>query len=276
MGFLRSGLVFLLAILLFISFIALNSFLVFGSSLKYEKVQGSLYPIVKELSTGQGNILPKEVINNFNLTQVAEEHKDVINQYCQNATQYNFNYQGYNINISCSDLNLSEPLSAEKIINQTFDNVVHEVYYKQYDCDFWNCFSQESVPFFLISEKARAYWMGKFYLILIITLILILLLILAVEKKNNALIIIGVLLIISAFLILKLGDLIFFLAKDFSSLISLFLNSTKFVFILSLVIGIFLVASGIALKFWKYSSAKDGTKQETGEEKSKKKADKKK
>ena len=77
-----------------------------------------------------------------------------------------------------------------------------------------------------------------------------------VEQKQNTPIIVGALLVLSAFPILKLKDLLYVLVGKFSSLINLFLSSTHTVFILSLMLGIFLFIAGIALRLFGRESIK--------------------
>lgn len=264
MGFFRGGLVLLLGILLFFSFLAMNSFFILSSSLKYDNVKEGLYPIVKDLSESGGRgILPEDVVGEFNLTKAGEDALRIGKFYCknQNATYYVSSYGGYNINISCEDIINST--NSQSIIDKTYEDVIYDIYYKEYDCNFWDCFSKTELPFFLVSEKARDYWMEKFYFALISSLVLILLIFLFIEQKVNTPIVVGILLVLSSFPLLKLKDLLYFLAGKFSVLINLFLSATRQVFILSLIIGIALLAAGIALRLWfpdmikKKLSAKD-------------------
>lgn len=282
MGFFRSSFVFILGILLFFSFLAMNSFFILQSSLKYENVKAGLYPLVVSQpgsEIGEG-LVPEEILGNSNLTKATEDALRIAKSYCRNKnnTNYSFKYQGYSLNISCDMV--SNATSSQEIINKTFDDAVYGIYYKEYDCNFWNCFSKTGLPFFLVSEKAREYWKQKFYFSLIASLILIALMLLFIEQKINTPIIVGTLLTISAFPLLKLKDLLYFLAGDFSFLISLFLSTTRSVFLFSLILGIFLMAAGIGLRIFmpetlkKKFSAKDVkeiVKEEIAKEKEKEK-----
>jgi len=244
MGFFRGGLVLILGILLFFSFLIMNSLFILSSSLKYDNVKEGLYPIVQDAGTG---IIPEELLGDFNLTKEANKELTKAKNYCrQNNTSYVFNYEGYVINISCQDVLNSN--NSMEFVNETYNDVVYDIYYKEYDCNFWKCFSKTGLPFFLVSEKARDYWKSKLYFSLLASLILIILIFLLVEQKQNTPIIVGVLLVLSAFPLLKLKDLLYFLAGKFSSLINLFLSSTRTVFLFSLILGMFLVGAGIALR----------------------------
>jgi len=285
MGFFRGGLVFILGILLFFSFLTMNSFFILQSSLKYENVKTGLYPIMKDMSMSEtGGLIPKEIVGEFNLTDAAKDALRIAKSYCRNPNNANyvFNYGGYNVNISCDTvLNSSSP---DAVINETYDDVIYDIYYKEYNCKFWDCFSQTKLPFFLVSKKAMDYWKSKFYYSLLASLILIALIFLVIEEKRNTPVVVGVLLALSAFPLLKLKDFLYALAGEFSSLINIFLSTTHEVFLFSLVLGILLVGTGIGLRFWKPDfikkkfSKKDGeeiVKKEISQEKQKQKNKKK-
>ena len=150
-------------------------------------------------------------------------------------------------------LNSSSP---DAIVNEAYEDVIYDIYYKDYDCEFWNCFSKTGFPFFLVSKKAMDYWMEKFYFTLLVSLFLIALIFLFVEQKINTPIIVGILLALSAFPLLKLKDFLYAIAGNLSVLINLFLSSARGVFFFSLIFGILLVATGIALRSWMPDSIK--------------------
>ncbi|MDP3992409.1 MAG: hypothetical protein Q8P79_02805 [Nanoarchaeota archaeon] len=257
MGFFRGGIVLMLGILLFFSFLTMNSFFILQSSLKYENVKTGLYPILKNISETQAQqIIPKEIMGEFNLTDAARDVFNKAKNYCrnQNNIQYNFSYEGYSIGIPCENVSSSSP---EAMITETYDDVIYDIYYKEYDCKFWDCFSKTELPFFLVSEKARDYWKEKFYFSLLASLILITLIFLFTDEKRNTPITVGILLILSAFPLLKLKDLLYAVAGNFSSMINLFLSSTRSVFMFSLMLGALLVGTGVALRFWNPEAIKE-------------------
>lgn len=257
MGFFRGGLILIVGILLFFSFLAATSFFILGSSLKYDNVREGLYPIVKNVSeSGTTGILSKEITGDFNLTEAAEDAWRIAKSYCRNRnnTEYVFSYEGYTLDIPCETVLNST--NSEAVVNESYEDVIYDIYYKDYDCNFWNCFSKTGFPFFLVSKKAMDYWMEKFYLVLIVCLVLIGFMFLLVEQKTSAPIIIGAFLVLSAFPLLKLNDFFYAIAGNFSVLINLFLNSTRSVFLFSLIFGMFLVGAGIALRFWMPDSIK--------------------
>jgi predicted membrane protein len=256
MGFFRAGLVLIVGIFLFFSFLAATSFFILGSSLKYDNVHEGLYSVIKDISEGTNGVISEEVTGEFNLTGAAKDALATAKNYCkrQNTTYYNFSYERYAASIPCEKVvNATSP---ETFVNETYNDVIYDIYYKDYGCGFWNCFSKTGFPFFLVSKKAMDYWMEKFYLVLIVCLFLTGLIFLLVEQKANAPIIIGALLVISAVPLLKLNDFLYAIAGNLSVLINLFLSSARGVFFFSLIFGILLVATGIALRLWMPDSIK--------------------
>lgn len=258
MGFFRGGIVLMLGILLFFSLLAANSFFILQSSLKYENVKTGLYPLVKNISegTGAGGILSNEIMGDFNLTDAAKDALIIAKNYCknQNNTNYTFSYEGYSVSIPCEKI---DPKNPEALINETYDDVIYDIYYKEYDCKFWNCFSKTQLPFFLVSEKARDYWKEKFYFSLLASLVLIILIFLFTDEKRNTPITVGILLMLSVFPLLKLKDLLYAVAGNFSSMINLFLSSTRSVFLFSLMFGALLAGTGLASRFWNPEAIKE-------------------
>ncbi|MFH1710962.1 MAG: hypothetical protein ABH840_01495 [Nanoarchaeota archaeon] len=252
MGLIRSGLVLFLGILLFVSFLAMNTFVTFSSSLSYENVREGVYPLVQGLGDSS---LPEDIVEDLNLTKIAEGEKFRAENYCQrqNMTVYNFSYKGFIIDIPCETIYLG----VDSIINETISDVVYGIYYTRYDCNFWSCFSENQFPFFLISQKAHDYWKGKFYLLLIVSLILAVLIFLFIESRSNAPIIIGILLALSALPILKLSSLFSaFLGQPMSFIIGIFFIKANVVFWISFIIGLVLIAIGIASRIMNFEFMK--------------------
>ena len=137
MGFFRGGLLFFLSILLLVSLMGLNSFFVVSSSLEYDNVKDGLTNLVG----GEGVL--EEAVESFgfeddvgfevNLSEIEEEVFDLAKAYCANYTDYVFSREGYTIEIPCDVVVEGK----ESFINKTIENIVYEIYYKDYDCDFW-------------------------------------------------------------------------------------------------------------------------------------------
>lgn len=256
MGFFRGGLLFFLSILLLVSLIGLNSFFVVSSSLEYGNVKDGLTNLVG----GEG--VPEEAVESFgfeddvgfevNLSEIEEEVFDLAKAYCVNSTDYVFSREGYTIEIPCDVVVEGK----ESFINKTVENIVYEIYYKDYDCNFWSCFSTEENMLFLVSEKTKDYWKGILYWAFLVSLILTVLIFLVVEQKQNFPIVVGVLVFISSLPFMKADSFISFLAGDFSKFVMPFIGNIKNVFWFSLVIGLLFIIAGIVWRFWKPDSLK--------------------
>jgi hypothetical protein len=236
MGFFRKlGLAFVI-VLLSISLLLGNVVWIVSSSLEYDNVRDNGILILEELVFSQAGI---------NLTEEVDFHLDEMRTYCDDDNGYSFDYGGYKIEIPCENLNKS---SAE-IIEDSFEELFSEIYYKDYECDFWDCFGNENsaVPLFLISQKAKNYWTGKFYWLLSSSLILLGASFLLFKRKRNFFIISGVLILLSAIPFANLEG--FFPAGNviILSILRLFTISSRRVFSVGLVMGISFILFGILL-----------------------------
>jgi len=197
------------------------------------------------------------------LSSSVDKEYNYMLDYCQahENVYYKNNITNFGANVSCS--NIIE--GRESVENSIFSNLVDEVYYGTYECDFWNCFDKTGSPFFLVSQKAKDYWAAKFYYNLIFVLIAIALVFLFIENKFNLPILVGAASIISAFLIVKIDWVIAIIIKpilkgadmfnlfDAETLISIlmvFFSKAGFVFWLGIIIGILLIVFGIGFRFW--------------------------
>lgn len=96
--------------------------------------------------------------------------------------------------IPCENINKGK----ESVINYSVDEITKEVYYKDYDCDFFYCFEQEQEPLFLISEKAKSHWFSWFFISLFFSVVFIGVIFLLLEKKYKIGYVIGGLIILSS------------------------------------------------------------------------------
>ena len=249
MGFFRGGLLFTVSVLLFFSLLFLNLFLTLSTSLEYENVQKEVSPIVQELADGNSGLFEGFGAGDFNLNQVTDGAREVMQKYCQNNTEYIFVFESNTISIPCSSL--EEGKGA--IVNEAVRDIVEDAYYKEYDCSFWSCLVKEKIPLFLVSQKAKDYWKEKFYFSLIASLILISLIFFLVEKKLNWLILVGSILVLSSLPLLKIKGIISFLIPEKFEALSLFLNiffsKSYMVFWISFISGLVILGIGLGLKF---------------------------
>lgn len=289
MGFIRGGLFVIVSVLFFISLLTLNSISVISLSLDYDNVKQELVPVVKETITDA-----------INLTSVIENQRyPLMQSFCKNSSpelEYVFSEQDYTFAVPCSVISQG----TEAIINYATDNFVYNIYYKEYDCKFWDCFKSSTLPLFLISQHSKDYWQGKFYSSLLVVLVLLALMFLLIEKKTNLLLVAGSLVILSSLLFAKLESFSKWLINTFINLPSIysfspddffrfftliFIQSSK-IFWIMLIIGALLLILGILLKFFaigfkinaffsKFGSKGEKKTEEKASEKQDKKKDKK-
>jgi len=245
MGFIRGGLLILAIVLISISLLAGNIFWTMSSSLEYNKVESELVSISENIFNEQ-----------LNIDGYIEQLRPQIESFCQmQNSEYTFNYGDQTITLSC-DTVLNEP---ENIAEESVKNLIQTYYYKEYNCNFWNCFSDE-VPLFLISQKAHDYWKSKFIFTLTASAILTGVIFLLVKKKTNFPIIIGAVVILSAIPISKISNLASSSIKSLVNLedylvriILIFFSDSQKIFLTMLVIGILILVIGIILKIIKTS-----------------------
>ena len=236
MGFIRGGLVVILSVILFLSFLIGNLIFTMTLSLEYENVNSELTKTVKELIEEQ-----------INIDSIIKQTYPMMQLYCENNSEFVFNEQGYTFIIPCEVVEEGE----EAIINYGINYIVEDIYYQEYDCDFLNCFEESEPPFFLISEKAQNYFYNKFYWILVFSIILIAGLFFLVENKTNLPLIVGSLLIISSLLFSKFDWVIsFILGNSLLEFIGTFFSQFSRVFLTSMIIGIIILIIGIILKLF--------------------------
>ena len=104
--------------------------------------------------------------NQINLTEKVKENFIFAKSYCQNNTNFVFSQENYTFNIPCTVVNQGP----DKVIDYGINQMVNKIYYKSYQCSFFECLRTE-FPFFLISEQAKNSLKSKFYYSLIISLL---------------------------------------------------------------------------------------------------------
>jgi hypothetical protein len=228
----------------------MNLFFTLNSSLKYENVQKEIPLLVNELTNGSSSLLQKfDLGDAFNISQATDKEKTAMDKYCQNNSEYTFVFEGSTISVPCSSLSGGK----EAVVKATVNGFVDSIYYKEYDCNFWNCITKEKAPYFLISQKAKDYWHQKFYFALIASLVLVALLFLLVEGKTNWPVLVGSILILSAAPLLKIKEIISFIIPKsihiLSVFLSIFFSKSYATFWISLIVGLVLIGLGLGLKF---------------------------
>ncbi len=265
MGAIRGVLLVLAVVFLFLSLLTMNIFWTLSSSLNYDNLQK------------QSTVIAKDFLQEMNITTLIGQNYPMIQYYCRNYSSYVFNYQGYTFDIPC-DVALK---GENAIIEEGVKDMIHNVYYTKYDCNFIDCFKKS--PLFLISQTAYDFWTNKFYLSLIVSFVLLILIFLLVEKKTNAFILVGSMLIISSLPFFKIDYLFsLFADKMIFKLLGIFFSQAYYISIKLLIIGAGLLILGIVLDIFKVGflisnliSKIKGEKEEKAGKKSAKKPSKK-
>lgn len=233
MGIIRGGIITLLSVLLLLTLFTGNIFATVSGSLEYNQLKPSLINV------------SKEVITEYNLLSQLEQMKPYIQMYCLTNDKVQFNESGLNIDIPCS----VALLDTNTIIEYGVTQLVDQLYYKQYDCEFWQCVKEQNPPLVLISEKSYEYWRAFFYWSIILSVIFFMLIFLIAKNKATPFIISGILMILTA-LPFKSLNWVFSLIPigEIAKFLSIFFMKSHSVFLVMLILGILLLVFGIALK----------------------------
>jgi hypothetical protein len=240
MGLIRGGLSFIAVVLLFFSFLAVNIFLTLSMSLDYDNVQPELFSVIQLIAEDE-----------INLDDVVNERFEVFDLYCQNNSDsdYVFNEMGYTFVIPC-EVVYQGP---DAVVNKAIGNLVEEVYYKDYNCSFFDCLEKMDVPFFIVSAKAKDYWQSKLYFSMLSSLVLIGLMFLLFEQKFNLPVVVGILLILSSLPFMKLNWLLsFFSGSLYLQFFTIFFTKSYNVFLITFILGIIVLCFGLVLKFFNF------------------------
>lgn len=248
MGFMRGSLLFIICALFFIVLLVANLLLVLSLSLDYDSVKPKLTEAIVEIVQQEADLF--EVVN---------EKIPEMELYCQNYSDFVFLEKEFTFTVPCDVV--SQGPSA--IVNSSLDSFVYDIYYKDYDCAFWDCFKESEVPYFLVSEKARDYWLSKFYIAAIAALILLVIMFLLIESKPNFLIVAGGVIIVATLPLRKVDWLLSLFGDTAKDLFMVFFSESYSVFLVMIIVGIALVVVGILFKFifYEYSKKKFSTKE---------------
>ncbi|GIU68263.1 MAG: hypothetical protein KatS3mg001_113 [Candidatus Pacearchaeota archaeon] len=240
MGFIKGTLLLILTFIIFLLLLITFTFASLTFSLSYENVQENSKNLVKDIAD-------KEILK-YNVSYEIDNYINQFKSYCQqnpNVQEYVVSFENSTIKISCSSI--SQP--KEEIINNVVESFVYGFYFKKYECGFFDCFSKEKIPLFLISKKAKDYFRDKFYLTLGIALILAAISYVFLENKINWPIFAGFLIIISAFVFKIILGVVFSIFKEpYSLFLGILLNKAGSVFWFSLITGFLFLSSGLIIK----------------------------
>lgn len=236
MGVIRGGFLVIVGVLLFVSLFATYILLTMSWSLNYSNVQEKL-----------GDVIRGGLDEELGVKGLIEEDYLVMKEYCNIYADYVFNYEDTTITIPCGVILQGQ----EEVIEYGINAFVGGVYYKSYDCSFWDCFSGKEIPFFLVSSKAQSYWYSNFNYALIIVGVLCILGFLLAKKKGNFFILLSALVILAAIPFSKLDWLISLLGDTAEGLLSVFFSKGFAVFIRAVIIGAILLVIGIIFKLFR-------------------------
>ena len=317
MGFVRSGGVFIFAIILFVVLIISGLFLTISLSLDSEVIKPELSSIV-------GDVAEKE----FGFREILDDEYDSLLGYCEPHNDFGYHYLNENISVPCyiveqglgsminfvalqhtkvgnnqaaherleedaaenynNVLNYCESHDAfffqdnkssyefnfdcetvsggvDLIIEEAVGVLVDEIYNKDYDCSFVDCFESTGTPFFLFSLHTKDYFKRKFIFMILAGIACAFLMFLFAERKGTALIITGLALTLSPFFIKGIFSLLLSMFTnsfygdfnlDFSPFITPFFSEIGFVRMLYLVVGFILLGLGIFFRVWTFSMTK--------------------
>jgi hypothetical protein len=243
MGFVKGSLSFFLGALLLLSFIVGNLFLTLSLSTTPESLN-------EELASNFDTIVEKAgEDSNLNITKEVDKRMPQIESYCQNNTEFVFSQQGYTIDIPCEVALQGE----EAIVEEGISDVINEVYYAEHTCeDFVKCLLSFEDPLVLVSEEAKDYWQGKYYLTLIASIILIIIMFFTVSQISGLFTIIGVLLALSSLPFAVINKLFSLFGGEYLQFASILFSQANNVFLMALITGIIVFGFGMALKFMSF------------------------
>ena len=258
MGFIRGGIVFLLATGLFITLLMGNIFLTLNWSLEYDNVEPYIKNLTDEITGDSGS--KGEILEEYEIEKVL----------CSTQESVTFTFEENEITIPCEVINQG----SKAVIDYAVEDTIPKFYYKKYDCEFLNCLRTENQPLVLISETAKEYWGSKFQTMLLLSAILFALIFLFVKEKHTALTLTGVLIIFTALPFKQISWLLSFIPEILPfNIVPMFFTESNNVFLMMLIIGILFLAIGLSFNFFKlgmkihefytkYIKKKDGGKKE--------------
>jgi hypothetical protein len=235
MGVIRGIFLVIVSVLLFLSFICVNLFGILSLSMTYDNVQNQSVSLVQT------------TIQNLNLTDKIQQAYPMMQAVCQANPNYVFAITNYSLNLSCNVV----MQGTDAIITEGTKEVIHQIYYANYDCDFLNCIKSTQLPLFLLSEKAYNFWIDKFRISLAVSFVLLVLLLFLVKKKENMPLLSGILLSVSSLPFIKLDVLLnTFSNKMVSQFLKVFFSQAFYFSLRALIVGLVLIGLGIVFRLF--------------------------
>ncbi len=236
MGVIRGGILAVVSVLLLVAFFGSMLFLTMSWSLNYDNVKIEL-----------GNTIKEGLRDQLELDKYIDDRYDEMLIYCQEYYDYVVDYKGRKVTVPCSIIEQNKSL----VLDNTVDSYVAEIYLQHYDCSFWDCFSQEPIPFFLVSAKAQNYWYSLFNYSLLVIGVLLVLGFLSADKKSNYFILVSALVVLASLPFAKIDWIIGLTGKTAQGLLSVFFSKGYDVFIRGVIFGVILLVIGFILKLFR-------------------------
>lgn len=259
MGFVRGMLLVFFSMIFFFSILIGGLLYTMSSSLSYSSVEVNAFNVVQP------------IVEQLNLSQMIQIGMPVIKAYCQTNSDYVAYYQGFTFQIPCADIN-----NTELMVNDTIKNLVSDLYYKTYDCGYWDCFSKYTPPLFLISEKSDNYWTNLFYYDIAAAIASAVGLFFLFKRKYDLLFLAGGIFIFSSLLLLGISKLVAVLPNQIvQGILMIFFSQSKSIFFKMLLPGIGLIFAGLIVEMFRAGFKIYNMFSRVGEEDAEDKSDKK-
>jgi hypothetical protein len=255
MGFLRGVIITFFSIVLFVFLFFMSLTSILSSSLNYNTLQPALKIYAGDMLQG--------ITDSENI--FSAKNQIYMNNYCSIQSEYKFTYENYSFVIPCNVIEQGK----DGIISYAADNFVNQIYYTEYNCEFWQCVKNSTIPLVLISEKARDYWHDKFLLLFGLSIVIFALIFFISKNRSTTVIVTGILLILSALPFRKLHWILTFIPEKFSGIFSVFFTRAHGIFVIILIIGVVFIAWGILCKIfgWRMEFGEEDTEEEGQDEK---------
>ena len=240
MGFVRGVLLVTFSMIFFFSILFGGLLYTISSSLSYSSVQEPAF-----------NFINDAIVQPLNLTTMVNPYLPTIQKYCNNTenSDYVLYMQGYALHVSCSDANSND---VGLLMNNTIKNLASDLYYKTYDCGYWDCFSKYMPPLFVISEKSDNYWTNIFYYVLAAAIASAVALFFLFKKKYDLFFLGGGILIFSSLLLLGISKVTaIFPNQIVKGVMMIFFSQSRTVFIKMLLPGIGLILAGFIIEMFR-------------------------
>jgi len=238
MGMIRGALLTFVAVLLFVSLFSMNTTWTIAKSLKYDNIKPELITVINDVIRSQTTVASSIDSNLKNMQLI-----------CQNNTEIVQKFEDEVYTIPCDVVGQG----SEAVITYVVSDLVEQNYYKEYDCNFWEC--SYDPPYHLVSAKAQSYWSGWFYMALLVSILLAVGAFFLIENKRGLPFMLGGLVILSALPFVRVSWLLSLLGTwEFLRFFTVFFSKAYAVFITMFVLGLVLIGIGIVLKFMAFGN----------------------